>query len=382
MDYHAALAEMERLRAGPRPLPVQVGMALMDHWRDPGARGGDIDSDLAAMISGIRKYQEYPYRQPPASLPAIWAEGATRLLACPAAAGASPRGALLLVPSLINRFPILDLMPEKSFARWLAGRGCDVYILDWGAPAADDPDCDAADIVARRLGRAVDIVRERQAGQPVDALGYCMGGTLLAGCAALRPHDFGRLVFLASPWDFHAGDRALCDRIRAGTPAALQMIEAAGVLPVDWIQSVFAAVNADRVIDKFSDFSRLDPDSPQARLFVAVEDWLNDGVDLPGPMARACLLDWYGENRPARGGWSLDGQAVRPETIAGPCLVVASARDRLVPAESALALARRLRDAAVLHPETGHIGMMTGRNAETAVWRPVLDWLAPDALKY
>lgn len=139
---------------------------------------------------------------------------------------------------------------------------------------------------------------------------------------------------------------------------------------------MFASVNAERNIHKFIDFSKMDQDGDQARLFVAVEDWLNDGVDLPGALARTCVVDWYGQNKPANGGWMVNGVAVDPTTTKQPVLVVTSSTDRLVPEKSALALARLIPDCQTVTTTCGHIGMMTGRRAEAEVWRPIADWIA------
>jgi polyhydroxyalkanoate synthase len=120
----------------------------------------------------------------------------------------------------------------------------------------------------------------------------------------------------------------------------------------------------------------MDQDSDQARLFVAVEDWLNDGVDLPAALARECVVEWYGHNKPMRGEWLVEGEAVDPTRTPNPVLVVTSATDRLVPEESSHALARMIPQAQLLQSTCGHIGMMSGRRAQGEVWQPIADWLA------
>ncbi len=279
------------------------------------------------------------------------------------------------MPSLINRSHILDLLAEKSFTRWLAGQGIDVYLLDWGAPAQDKGLSSMTDVVNGALVPALEYAAARHTQGRFHALGYCMGGTLLAAALLQTGAAISSAVFLASPWDFHAGDRILADQVRVGTPAAIQMFERSDVLPVSWIQSVFAAVNADRAMRKFSEFALMDQDSPRARLFVAVEDWLNDGVDLPRDIALSCIRGWYGENGPARREWQAGGRVVDATKIDIPALVVAAARDRLVPAESALALGDVLPRCTVMLPDCGHIGMMTGTKAQQTVWEPVRDWM-------
>ena len=69
-------------------------------------------------------------------------------------------------------------------------------------------------------------------------------------------------------------------------------------LPIDMLQVLFALLDPWGVADKYRGFARLDPASERATLFVALEDWLNDGVPLAAPVARECLGGWYGANTP------------------------------------------------------------------------------------
>jgi len=63
-------------------------------------------------------------------------------------------------------------------------------------------------------------------------------------------------------------------------------------------------------VRKFLAFARMDPTHPKAAAFVALEDWLNDGVPLAAPVARECLAGWYGANTPATGQWRVAGKVV------------------------------------------------------------------------
>jgi polyhydroxyalkanoate synthase len=116
-------------------------------------------------------------------------------------------------------------------------------------------------------------------------------------------------------------------------------------------------------------------DSAAALGFVALEDWLNDGVPLAIPVARECLGGWYGEDRPGRGRWRVAGKAVRPRDIRIPALVVVPAQDRIVPPATAAALADELPSAERWTPRLGHIGMIVAHDAPAAVWEPLAAWL-------
>lgn len=346
------------LRSAPHPLSVYLGAAMTLPGITPDA--------VERMVRGIKKYQAHDYVRTVPPLKKIHGEGTSTLFFCPAKGAA--RKPVLLVPSMINGSEILDLLPRRSFTRWLAGQGVDVYLLDWGTPA-DDPGLQSMDAVMQRLGDCAAFIRNRT-GAPADAIGYCMGGTLLLGAAAGQPENFGRLVLLSAPWDFHAGDPRMMMQVMTGTPLALQLLEEKATLPVDWIQNVFARVNPALALNKFSNFLDMADGSTDEKTFIAVEDWLNGGQDLAAVVARACILDWYGANKPVRGDWvDLAPLADRP------VLAVAADKDILVPPESAIAITHQLPQASIHRPPCGHISLMAGRNAQTTVWEPVRDWL-------
>jgi polyhydroxyalkanoate synthase subunit PhaC len=116
-------------------------------------------------------------------------------------------------------------------------------------------------------------------------------------------------------------------------------------------------------------------DSASAESFVALEDWLNDGIPLAAGVARECVFGWYGNNSPGRGAWEVSGQTIDPAGISCPTLGVIPSQDSIVPPASARALIDKIPNATALSPTAGHIGMMVGRRAEEQLWNPLVDWL-------
>jgi poly(3-hydroxyalkanoate) synthetase len=106
-----------------------------------------------------------------------------------------------------------------------------------------------------------------------------------------------------------------------------------------------------------------------------LEDWLNDGVPLSGTTALECLRAWYRDNLPMRGEWRVAGLAIDPASIVVPAFAAVPRRDRIVPPESARALARLLPAITLLEPDSGHVGMTAGRMAPKVLWEPLRDWL-------
>ncbi|MDF2766667.1 MAG: poly-beta-hydroxybutyrate polymerase [Rhodospirillales bacterium] len=394
------------LRQGPRPLPLHLGLATTAWlgssaaWTSSNAgwpiskgplaeRAAALAQEAARLdpaqlaeaiaregrrrygefLEGVLAYRRHPYRRALTDPPELWREGSTRLLDY-APGGGVP---VLVVPSLVNRSYVLDLTPERSLLRRWAAEGLRPLLLDWGRPGEAERGFDLTGYILR-LERALDVVIET-AGRPAAAVGYCMGGLLALALAQRRAADLGGLVLLATPWDFHAERAEEARRVGAIGAALMPFVEAWGELPLDLLQAFFAMVDPMQVPRKFLGFAGLDPASDKARLFVALEDWLNDGVPLAAGVAQECLVGWYGENRPGSGSWQVAGEAVRPERLRLPSLVVVPGADRIVPPMTALALAERIPAAERLDPHAGHIGMVVGGGADRLMWEPVRRWI-------
>ncbi|MGE0095930.1 MAG: alpha/beta fold hydrolase [Alphaproteobacteria bacterium] len=399
---------MKPARSGPRPLGYHLGTALATYLSSLGAlpllrngslpwkpaletRAAELARDLQAadpkklaaalerevrtrtdrFLSGIEAYRGHPYRRALTDPPTAWAEGATRLLDY-----GSPNGRpILVVPSLINRAYILDLAEGRSLLRHLSGRGLRPLLVDWGKPGDEERGFDLDSYIAGRLERALDAALALTHEAPL-VLGYCMGGDLALALATRRPRDVAGLALLATPWDFHAERPEQAMALAALMTPLWPFIDQAGEMPVDLLQILFAGLDPYLSVKKFQGFAALNPSSPDAEAFVALEDWANDGVPLAAPVAHACMTGWYGRNDPAHGEWRIAGRTIDPAVVAAPSLVVVPERDRIVPPKSALALAHAIPGAKLVTTGLGHIGMVVGNRAPSEVWAPLAAWLA------
>ncbi len=391
-----AKAPRETLRAGPRPLPLhlatQIATLVSSRAALPSLKNGSLawnprlrqtaaqlrdalgqtdaeafDRALAAeagrrvggFLKGVDTYRNHPYRRRLADPPEVWRDGTTRLLDYSKKGARGP--VLLAIPSLINRAYILDLTATRSLMRTLAKKGFRPFLIDWAAPGETEMKFGLDDYVIRRLGGALDTVIKR-AGKPA-VLGYCMGGLLAVALGILRPKDVQGLALFAAPWDFHQPDDSQARIVTAMKTPIEDAIAAWGGMPVDLLQACFAAIDPGGIERKFRALAEMGTGSERVRDFVALEDWLNDGVMLAGPVARECLFGWYIDNQPAKGTWRVGRKAIRPERFKGPALVLIPARDRIVWPASAWALGHALPNAETIEIDTGHIGMVSGAMA-------------------
>jgi polyhydroxyalkanoate synthase len=250
----------------------------------------------------------------------------------------------VLVPSLINPPHILDMDRDASLTEAVTRMGRSVLLLDWG-PAKERAEASVGEHVEQLLAPLL-----RELGEPVALIGYCLGGTMAIAAANLVECE--RVVTLAAPWNFsnypERSRAALQDMWRHSEPAA----RALKALPMEVLQAAFWSLDPERTVRKFARFGALDPASAEARRFVALEDWANEGEPLPYPAARELIEDLFGRDLPGTGAWRVGGRAVSGH-IAAPLLNVLAADDRIAPAATAPA-----GDSVAI--PTGHVGMIVG----------------------
>lgn len=369
--------------AGLAPALTDLLEARDPSFREPDFQGGVAVGEqaldrLTTMLAGIDAYRQHPWRRPASRERVIWSAGATRLTESLPTTGGHP---VLVIPPLVNRAWILDLLPERSLLAGLRRSGYRPLLLDWGEPGIDETGFSIADYVEKRLLPAAEIAT---AEGPAPVLGYCMGGMLAMALAVLRPDCVARLALVATPWDFAAPRGAAgalrdlahacgVERIESGIDA---MSHLCGGVPAQFLQYVFALLEPQMAQRKFAAFAALPSESLKARLFVAIEDWLNDGVPLAGRVGVELLVGWCLRNETLRERWRVGGEAVTPGRVRVPTLVVSSSTDRIAPAESVAPLAAGIAGARALELEAGHVGMMVGRRAEATLWQPLAEWFA------
>lgn len=352
-------------RTGPKPLQVYIATAI--------ASGKD-QAAIQSMLEGIKTYQNSQIPLPVLSGGAVYEEAGIALYAY--GSGEFP---VLLVPSLINGPEILDLHKDKSFAQFLAQHNMRVYILDWGDVCARDTACDFTKLLQGDLLKAAQFIKS-ESGRNMHALGYCMGGTMLAGLVSVLDDQvdiFASISLLATPWDFHVEAPRLTKAVELWKLKADMYLQERSMLPVDWVQSVFATLDPENTVKKFSKLAGMAKDDPGFEVFIAVEDWLASGHGLPAPIAKEVIQDWFAYNNIVHGKWLLGGEAVRAQNIKVPALVIASPKDHLVHYASSHKFREQCTGSNVdlIEPDCGHIGMMAGRSAEEKVWEPIKNWI-------
>jgi polyhydroxyalkanoate synthase subunit PhaC len=311
----------------------------------------------------------------------LYREGSARLVHFQPRPGVAPAAAppVLLVPSLINRWYVLDLRPGASLVEALVAAGLDVYLIDWGVPGDEDRYLTWDDVL-ERLARAVRRTRRAARAERVSLIGYCMGGTLAAIHAALDPGAVAALVDLLGPVDFaHGGAlRRMVDPRWFDADA----ITAAGNVSPSQMQAGFVALRPTLDLGKLVGLVDLALSDRAAReSFAALETWASDNIPFPAAAYRTYLSELYQDNALAAGRHVALGRTVQLAAIRAPVLTIVAERDTICPPPAALALndlvSSSRRD--VLSVPGGHVGAVVGSRAPSAVHAPLATWLTAAA---
>jgi polyhydroxyalkanoate synthase len=250
----------------------------------------------------------------------------------------------VLVPSLINPPRILDLDREVSLAGAVARMGRRTLLLDWGK-SDERTELTVAGHVEKLL-----LPLLRELGEPVALVGYCLGGTMAIAAANVAPVE--RVVTLATPWNFArypaTSKRALQDMWQHSQTAA----QALGALPMEVLQAAFWSLDPERTVRKFAEFGRLDPAGDDARRFIELEEWANEGEPLPYPAARELVEELFGNDLPGSCRWQVAGRAVI-DRLAVPALHLTAERDLIAPPQT-------VASGDVIAIASGHVGMIVG----------------------
>lgn len=319
---------------------------------------------------GLQAYLSSDYKRQDKTYNILWERGSASLL------DLAPKHkdgvAVLCIPSLINKSSILDLTPETSFVEYLKAQGFRPLILDWGTPGDAELEFTTADYIQVYALDALATLREKHDG-PIVLAGYCMGGIFALAMAQLASLYVDGLILLATPWDFAAEDTPRVLLEPATHMLLRQWIATQNPVPPMVTQTMFHLIDPWGVQEKYSRYPFLS--AQEKRQFLAVEDWVNDGVPLTSGVAEECFVDWPQGNILASHQWKIGRKWIEPGTVTTPTLAVIPTRDKIVPQGCALPLTAELSRCDVITPEIGHVGMIVGSRAKTLVWEPIVTWL-------
>ena len=242
---------------------------------------------------------------------------------------------LLIVPPWINKFYVLDLTPDKSFIKWCVDQGITVFVISWVNPDEKLAAMGFEDYMKLGPLAALDAIEEATGEAEVNAIGYCVGGTLLAVTLAYmatkRDARIASATFFAAQVDFaHAGDlKVFVDEEQL--QAIEQRMAERGYLDSQKMATAFNLLRSNDLIWPYviNNYLKGKTPMPFDLLF-----WNSDSTRLPAANHAFYLRKCYFENALTRGKMELDGVKLDLKKIKTPIYNLATREDHIAPAES------------------------------------------------
>ncbi|MBO9535108.1 class I poly(R)-hydroxyalkanoic acid synthase [Herbaspirillum sp.] len=246
---------------------------------------------------------------------------------------------LLIVPPCINKFYILDLQPQNSLVRYTVEQGHTVFLISWRNADASVDGATWDQYVDGAVANAIHIVQEVSKQPQINALGFCVGGTILSCALALlaaRGEDpVSSLTLLTTFLDF--SDTGAIDVYIDEMQLAMreQMIGKRGLMAGRDFASAFSSLRPNDLLWNYVESNYLKGEAPTAFDLLY---WNADSTNLPGPMFCYYLRHMYLENAlkdPGR--LTVAGEKIDLRKITAPAFIYASREDHIVPWKSAYA---------------------------------------------
>lgn len=239
---------------------------------------------------------------------------------------------ILIVPSWILKYYVLDLSPERSLVAHLRERGYTVFMMSWKNPDAEDRDLGLEDYLRRGVRAAIDTIRRIVPDRRLHAAGYCLGGTMLAIEASRQAREgeavLATATLLAAELDFsEPGELGLF--IDESQIAFLEdVMWLRGYLDGKEMAGAFTLLNtADLVWSRMVEDYLLGARRPGT----ALDAWNSDATRMPYRMHSEYLRRLYLDNALADGALEVDGRPVALGDIRVPLFIVATERDHISP---------------------------------------------------
>ncbi|WP_233350515.1 PHA/PHB synthase family protein [Henriciella barbarensis] len=240
---------------------------------------------------------------------------------------------LLIFPPWINKYYIMDLREENSLIRWLVDKGLTVFVVSWRSADAVTRDFTWDDYIEHGAFAAMNEALAQTGAEKLNAIGYCIGGSLLTGALAhmakTGDNRVSSATFFASQSDFSdAGDLMVFT-----DPDSLDSIDSVidendGIMPGEMMGQTFNWLRPVDLVWRYvvDNYMMGKKPRPFDLLF-----WNADQTNIPGETHRTYLKNLYGRNELAEGRFKVFGEPVSMGDISIPVTIQASREDHICP---------------------------------------------------
>ncbi|MEM7073080.1 MAG: class I poly(R)-hydroxyalkanoic acid synthase, partial [Pseudomonadota bacterium] len=267
----------------------------------------------------------------------VWQNALMQLIQYAPATEQVLQAPLLILPPWINKFYVLDLQPGNSFIKWCVDQGLTVFVVSWVNPDASYRDTGFDDYMRLGVFEALDAIEQACGASKVHALGYCLGGTLLAtAMAVMKARGDTRIqsaTLLTTMLDFSEPGELGVFTDETQIEALEQKMEARGFLEGNEMAGTFSMMRANDLIWFFVINNYLLGKAPKPFDLLY---WNSDSTRMPAAMHSFYLRRMYLENKLAKpAGITIDSVPIDLGSVKVPTFVLATLEDHIAPWQSA-----------------------------------------------
>ena len=251
----------------------------------------------------------------------------------------------LLVPPCINKFYILDLQPDNSLIRYAVAQGHRTFVVSWRNPDESMQDKTWDDYIEHAAIKAIAVTQEITGAKNINALGFCVGGTILstalAVLAARGEKPVASLTLLTSLLDF--SDTGILDIFIDETAVKFREMQmgSGGLLKGQDLASTFSFLRPNDLVWNYVVGNYLKGETPPPFDLLY---WNSDSTNLPGPFYAWYLRNTYFENSLVkRGKLTVCGEKIDLSKLDMPAYIYGSREDHIVPIGGAYASTQVLK---------------------------------------
>ena len=264
---------------------------------------------------------------------------------------------LLLSPPWINKYYIMDLSPNRSFAEWAIEHGQTVFAISYRNPGAEMRDTSLEDYLINGPRTAIDVITEITGAEKVNVAGVCLGGLMTAVLAAYLQAEgddrIGSLTLMNTLLDYSEPGQLGAFTDEETVQRLEEKMAERGYLEGSEMRGTFDILRANDLIFNYVVNNWLLGEDPPAFDILA---WNSDSTRMPADMHSFYLRSFYMENLLVHGGLELGGQPIRLENVKNDTFMVAAVNDHIVPWKGSYAGTQMLGgDVDFLLTSSGHI---------------------------
>ncbi|MFL8936210.1 alpha/beta fold hydrolase [Rossellomorea oryzaecorticis] len=285
---------------------------------------------------------------------------------------------MFLLYSPINKPSILDLTKDYSMVGGFLEEGYDVYLFEFGEPSQEDRSIGLEEYLFQYIDQAIKQMLVHSGQATMSLAGFCLGGTLAAIYASLRPDIVKNLLLFVTPVDFQSVPEfsEWIEALKSGELDFRLLIEQSGTIPAHVMKAGMRLLTSPVYFSPYLSLLTKSYDPGHAYYWYRFNQWTNDHIPMTGAFALDITEYFVKRNVLLNGGFELGGETVDLKNITSNVYMISSRYDQMVPADISSPLMNIIssRDKHLELVEGGHASLI-----KNSISQHLKDWLGERA---